>query len=463
MPRLTLARNGNAQIRTVAVVATRADALRVAKNKLQLRKPARLFVLGGAEVVDDAQLVALPNDAVVVASNTDEDYVGVVVAASADAAADSSSAVVIVLARHSWLEDEAVAQLRRTAGLPGIRVAAGMPDLHPGKGFPVGAAFASQRLIYPVLIGNDIGCGMALYRTALHANERSPARLAQQLRGLEGRWRGDVAAWAVAHGLEPLPTDSATMGTIGGGNHFAELQAVERIVDEHVFRNELGLMPDNLYLLVHSGSRSLGAAVLDEVIAAHGTAGLPEDSDAAADYMRKHDNACRWALANRELIARRVLDCLTVDAAKVLDIWHNNVTLTEFPEGDKLWLHRKGAAPADRGPLVIPGSRGTLSYLLQPIGDQAPNAYSLAHGAGRKWNRTKALQKNREHFQSAEALLETALGSVVVCEDKTLLYEEAPDAYKEVDDIIRDLEEAGLVRIVAVLRPVVTYKMRAEE
>jgi len=109
--------------------------------------------------------------------------------------------------------------------------------------------------------------------------------------------------------------------------------------------------------------------------------------------------------------------------------------------------------------VVIPGSRGALSYLVAPVGDGRGSAHSLAHGAGRKWTRTSARERMRERF-TAESLTRTAFKSHVVCENKDLLFEEAPPAYKAIDRVVTDLVEAGLVRVVATLAPVLTYKTR---
>jgi release factor H-coupled RctB family protein len=109
--------------------------------------------------------------------------------------------------------------------------------------------------------------------------------------------------------------------------------------------------------------------------------------------------------------------------------------------------------------VVIPGSRGTLSYLVKPTGDGASHACSLAHGAGRKWTRSEARQRMRERFSVAE-LAQTGLGSRVVCEERDLLYEEAPGAYKKIEAVIADLVAADLVSVIATLRPLLTYKTR---
>ena len=109
--------------------------------------------------------------------------------------------------------------------------------------------------------------------------------------------------------------------------------------------------------------------------------------------------------------------------------------------------------------MIIPGSRGSLSYVVKPAGDGASHAWSLAHGAGRKWMRSAARQRMRERFSVSE-LTQTPLGSRVICGDRDLLYEEAPAAYKNIEAVIADLVDAGLVSVIATLRPLFTYKTR---
>ena len=142
-------------------------------------------------------------------------------------------------------------------------------------------------------------------------------------------------------------------------------------------------------------------------------------------------------------------------AKRLLDICHNSVT--PYRGG---WLHRKGAAPSDKGAVVIPGSRGDLSYVVQPREARADWAlHSLAHGAGRKWSRSEARGKLSSRF-SVTDLERTDLGSRVICEDRALIYEEAPQAYKDIQRVIADLCDAGLIDVVATLRPLITYKTR---
>ena len=120
----------------------------------------------------------------------------------------------------------------------------------------------------------------------------------------------------------------------------------------------------------------------------------------------------------------------------------------------------KGAAPADKGLVVIPGSRGDFSYLVMPLVDCHDALDSLAHGAGRKWARSDCVGRLAHKFKSDE-LRKTRFGSTVVCSDKELLYEEAPQAYKDVDDVVASLVDAGLVRLIARFKPLLTYKKGA--
>jgi release factor H-coupled RctB family protein len=326
-------------------------------------------------------------------------------------------AVVRVIASpRTWIEGDAVQQLETTAKLPGMRAAIGMPDLHPGKGSPIGAAFVCEGHLYPHLVGNDIGCGMGLWQTDLLKRKVKRDRWADRLDDLDERWDGDVAA--ALGGLAASEHDGS-LGTIGGGNHFAELQQVERIDDAAALAG-LGLDADQLCLLVHSGSRGLGESILRAHVDAYAAAGLADDTPAAAEYMARHDHAVAWARVNRTVIAGRFASAIGGEIVRLLDVCHNSVealpgsvealpgSVVALPGSVEAlpgsveslggapccWLHRKGAAPSTQGPVVIPGSRGSFSYLVQPRAPAEPGyaGYSLAHGAGRKWNRgdTKA-------------------------------------------------------------------------
>lgn len=371
---------------------------------------------------------------------------------------NDKATVRVIASDKNWVESEAIKQLEHTATLKGMRVAVGLPDLHPGKGNPIGAAFISEGWIYPQLVGNDIGCGMGLWKTSLKTQKLKLDKWVSKLDGLDSSWDGDTQEWLAAHDIGPTDFDDS-LGTIGGGNHFAELQTLETIIDQQAC-HELGVDKKQLYLLVHSGSRGLGERILRDHIETKGNLGIEESSPEARTYIEQHDKAVKWAEANRALIAHRFLSCLGGSEEKLLDVNHNTVSLQEI-DGVGYWLHRKGATPATEGFVVIPGSRGSMSYLVQPIGPQEKNAYSLAHGAGRKWKRSDS--KGRLGKYGKDEFLKTSLGSRVICEDKNLIYEEAPQAYKNIDIVVKDLVNEGLIQIIAILRPVITYKTRRQQ
>ena len=338
-----------------------------------------------------------------------------------------------------------------------MRMAVGLPDLHPGKGSPIGAAFAVEGFVYPHLVGNDIGCGIGLWQTSLSAAKVRRDKWAEKLRGIDGQWHGGTASWLQERGIAESGYEKS-LGTIGGGNHFAELQTIEQVTDETAFTTA-GFSRDQVYLLVHSGSRGFGEAILRAHTGLRGAGGLEQDSAEAAGYMQRHDHAMHWAQANRELVARRVLECLGAEGRRKLDVCHNYVDRVDIG-GRPCRLHRKGAAPSTAGLLVIPGSRGAFSYLASPVASEK-SAYSLAHGAGRKWTRADAKGRLEKRF-TAKQLVRTELRSLVICEDDALLFEEAPQCYKNVTVVIDDLVLHGLVSVVAILRPVITYKVRRQ-
>jgi release factor H-coupled RctB family protein len=244
------------------------------------------------------------------------------------------------------------------------------------------------------------------------------------------------------------------LGTVGGGNHFAELQEFDTIYDAETVAR-YGINTDRVHLLVHSGSRNLGSQYLryfcDNKAAAeqqtkklHGPYPADTNSSLFAEYLRNHDVAINYAIRNRQLIARRLLEQLTgVDCTEPvckIDIIHNFLERVEIDCLDELkvmakeqglfprhipaivqeqqeggdddnnnnkkrtktvgWIHRKGATPTTQSDvLVIPGSRGTHSYLAE-INRRAEHgsAYSLTHGAGRRMTRSTALARHLAQF-----------------------------------------------------------------
>ncbi len=379
---------------------------------------------------------------------------------SASASSAEAGNVRLFTSDKSWIEGAALQQLEHTAGLDGIVHAAGFPDLHPGKGVAVGAAFVSHDVIYPHLAGNDIGCAMSFWATDLPARKLKLDRWAKKLDGLDRPYGGDLAPWRERFSLPESQSDIG-LGTIGGGNHFAELQVVEDVVDEPAFAG-LGLDAGAATMLIHSGSRGLGQAIHKEQVDRNGYGPLSAGSEAAAHYLERHAHAIRFSRANRALIAERFAGQIGAGVRLVSDIVHNEVAAEEW-QGKPAFIHRKGAASAREaggaGCVMIPGSRGTFSYLVQVAGDLDAAAWSLAHGAGRRWQRGYA-KPRLSHKLRVEDLERTPLGGRVICEDRELIYEEAPQAYKDIAQVIDDLVAAGLVKVIAVMKPVLTYKVR---
>jgi release factor H-coupled RctB family protein len=320
---------------------------------------------------------------------------------------------------------------------------AGMPDLHPGKGAPIGASMASS-VLYPHLVGSDIGCGIAVFPVGLR--RCVPERLARRFPNLDLPAEADDPAW---EGID-VPALGGVLngfGTVGRGNHFVELARVEAVHNqEHADR--LGLTSDDLVLIVHSGSRGLGERILRSHTEKHG-AGPAVDPPG---YLDAHDAAVRWASLNRRMIAARVGLALGARIGEpIVDLSHN---LVEIRDGR--YLHRKGAAPGDGRDVLIAGTRGTRSGLVAAHAGAEAN-FSVAHGAGRKMSRADALRRGQAKHTVAE-LRRTALGSIVICGDRQLLFEEAPSAYKRIEQVIADLVEHGLATPVVSTVPLITYK-----
>jgi release factor H-coupled RctB family protein len=359
----------------------------------------------------------------------------------------ASAPVRVFASPNSWIESDAVAQCHRVAALDGMVHVAAMPDLHPGKGAPIGAAMAST-VLYPFLVGSDIGCGIAVFpiRIKNAVPEKLAARFPDLDRALDPGRDADDPAWAVVDGEIPAGHVEG-LGTVGRGNHFVELARIDAVLEPN-HANRLGLSAGDLVLVVHSGSRGLGERILRAHTELH-SAGPGTDP---AGYLAMHDEAVRWGSLNRRLLAARVADALGAEPTEpVVDQCHN---LVEVRDG--VYLHRKGAAPGDGRDVLIAGTRGTRSYLVAAHAGPAAN-YSVAHGAGRKMSRADALRHGRAKH-TVEELRRTPVGSLVVCGDRHLLFEEAPTAYKRIEQVIADLVDHDLATPVASTVPLVTYK-----
>jgi tRNA-splicing ligase RtcB len=440
-------------------------------------------------------------------------------------------------------DDPALEQVANVATLPGIVGAAlGMPDIHWGYGFPVGGV-AAMRLdggvISPGGIGFDIDCGVRLLRSDLTEADVRPridrladelfgavpsgvgARLGRKLSARElDRVLVEGAAWAVAAGhgtaddLErteergrlagAMPDEVSPrakqrgadqLGTLGSGNHFLEVQVVDRIDDPRA-AEAFGLSVGAVTVMVHCGSRGLGHQVCTDHVAAmdrdlprtgivlpdRQLACAPLGSRPADAYLGAMAAAANFAWANRQLIGdaiRRSFAAVlgrpweTLGLRQVYDLSHNIAKLETHVVGDReerVCVHRKGATRAFAAghpdvpapyrpvgqPVLIPGDMGRHSFVC--VG--APGAMNAAfgsapHGAGRNLSRHAASRALRGVDVAADL---GARGIVVRAERHDLLAEEASLAYKDVAAVVSTAERAGLVRSVARLRPIAVIK-----
>ena len=303
----------------------------------------------------------------------------------------------------------------------------------------------------------------------------------------EGRLVGADAS-AVSERAKARGRDQ--LGTMGSGNHFVELQIVESVLDEQT-ATVFGLTESQLTVLIHSGSRGLGHQVCTDFVKLMDArlpsyrihlpdrqlACAPASSPEGRQYLAAMAAAANFAWANRQAIAdgvrRAVGKVLGSDAAaatrQVYDVAHN-VAKVEVHDGVRVCVHRKGATRAfpagsddiplayrDVGqPVFVPGSMGTASFVLAGEPGSLERAFgSTCHGAGRRLSRTAA----RKQVGGAELRRELeSRGIVVRCPSPKGLAEEAPIAYKDVDRVVRVVEQAGLARRVARLRPIGVVK-----
>ena len=349
----------------------------------------------------------------------------------------------IITTEKNWMEHTAVTQLQNLANLPGVTRAVGLPDLHAGKS-PVGIAIETEGIIYPHIIGNDIGCGMGLFSTNIPLQKYKADRWVTRL--------NHIRALEDIETVNPYDEESPIydLGTIGGGNHFAEFQKVEEVYDSAALE-KLGIFKDEILLLIHCGSRGYGQQILSQFL---DFSGIKADSNSGKEYLAAHDNALLWAQRNRLLVAEKLVEHLGYSnkISTLLDCKHNFIEVY-----NNKFIHRKGAVSAQNGPVLVPGSCGSLTYLVKPSDDTSLALYSLSHGAGRKWARSLCKSRIREKYDR-NSIRETKLKSKVVCHDTELLFQEAPEAYKNVEHIIMALQEHNLIEVIATFRPMLTFK-----
>jgi release factor H-coupled RctB family protein len=351
----------------------------------------------------------------------------------------------------SWIEGAATQQLNEVATLPGMISVAGFPDLHPGKYGPAGMTALCERL-YPQLIGNDIGCGMSLFELDMSLRKLKLDKAADQLRKLEEIELASQADRLAALGMS-ADFFADSLGTIGGGNHFCELQAVADIIDP----GAEGLIDrQKLYLLVHSGSRGLGATIFREMLEDYGplAGGIELGTEAAVDWLLSHNLAVEWASLNRQMTAERAAQALRADVRMIADIPHNLVRLTD----DRV-VHYKGAAAVTDGAVApIAGSRATLSHLVRTTAGAEAAHWGISHGAGRKYDRKAMHGRAGATRSERDALRTNEWGGIAICDDRSLLIEEAASAYKDAGKVVAELASFGLIQPLATMKPLVTYK-----
>lgn len=360
---------------------------------------------------------------------------------------------------------EAVRQLVRIANEPWtVDFVAAMADVHVAEGVAVGTVFATERTVVPRALGGDLGCGMAALRLSVEAARLDRATLVRLVDALDraipsgdATHRGAGAAVPDALLSAPLSTHALAhtrdalarrhLGTLGGGNHFLEL---DRDADGDV------------WLLVHSGSRGLGAAIaahhlrVAEASGGGGLAGLDVEGAQGAAYLCDLAFALDFARQNRDALAQRAIGILAdelrqeVGVERIVDLHHNFVA-REVWGGRGLLVHRKGAVRAQRGALaLIPGSMGTASYVVEGLGHEASFG-SCSHGAGRVLRRSEARAK-----VSPSALARAMRHVVFPTARARTLVEEAPAAYRDIGEVLED--QADLVVRRARLEPIAVLK-----
>ena len=363
---------------------------------------------------------------------------------------------------RSWLASamtkEVARAIERLRHAPDVQQMAVMPDVHLAAEVCVGLAVATSRLLYPQAVGRDIGCGMLAARFDVEAAVLHNAKLAGRVlagigRAIPARRRNRSAVIGqpneVANAELSDPRLDAIrrkeglleFATLGSGNHFIELQSDE---------------DGRLWLMVHSGSRALGQAIVEH----HRARAEPVDqrlwaldagSEAGMAYLHDVARARAYADASRRAIAEEVARVLR-DAVGARLCWetlittdHNHVAF-ERHGGRELWVHRKGAMPARLGESgVLPGSMGTLSFHVEGRGHE-PALCSSAHGAGRSMSRGEARAKVSERAllrQMGPVWFDVRLARA--------LCDEAPAAYKDIREVLAAQHE--LVKVTRTLRP----------
>ncbi len=384
----------------------------------------------------------------------------------------------------SWcsdIEENALQQIRNLAKLPfAFHHIAIMPDCHSGYGMPIGGVLATEGVVIPNAVGVDVGCGLIAVKTSLKAEQISTdilKKIMGEIRkvipvgnGKDGSHRVMQEPWdgsGRVKGIISIVNDEyknslCQLGTLGGGNHFCEIQKDKK---------------DNIWIMIHSGSRNLGYKVAKHyndlairlnqrwhsgVPKKWELAFLPLDTAEAASYLFEMQYCVDFALANRRLMMERILqifsDVLTklniygvLPKEPMINIAHNYAVL-ENHFGKNVMVHRKGATLARQDTIgIIPGSQGSKSYIVKGKGN-VESFNSCSHGAGRRVGRKEAI---RTLNLEAERKILDDQGIIHGIRNQDDL-EEATSAYKNIDEIIKSQED--LVEILTELTPLCVIK-----
>jgi len=358
------------------------------------------------------------------------------------------------------IEDGALEQAKNLANLPfAYKHIAIMPDSHQGYGMPIGGVLATKDVIVPNAVGVDIGCGMTAVKTDLTyittdqiksfvevIRERVPVGFAHYQDDQE--WDGFDMAPDIQIIQQELSSARKQLGTLGGGNHFIEIQQGN---------------DDAIWVMIHSGSRNFGlktanyfhkqAEALCERwfsdIPTKELSFLPVETREGSDYYRAMNYCLKFAEASRLRMMTSVLDVMSANAEIYLDVHHNYAVL-ENHFNKNVIVHRKGAISAHDGEFgIIPGSMGTSSYIV--VGNGNPESFkSCSHGAGRRMGRKEA-----ERVLDLDAEREKMSGIVHGLQTKGDL-DEAPGAYKPIDVVMEN--QSDLVSVLVELRPLGNIK-----
>jgi tRNA-splicing ligase RtcB len=437
-------------------------------------------------------------------------------------------------------QDKTLWQATNVACLPGVQeMIYVLPDGHQGYGFPIGGiaatAIEEEGVVSPGGIGYDINCGVRLLRTNLDYKDLKPKlkELVEELYrnvpsgvGSEGKVKlsmqqldnvlAEGVKWAVEQGYgwdkdmehmeqkgswelaDPSKVSiiakqrgASQLGTLGAGNHFLEIQVVDRIYDKEVAKS-LGITHEGqIMIMIHTGSRGLGHQIASDYLQIMERAmkkyniKLPDRELAAVpfytregqDYFHAMASGANFAWTNRQMITHwtresfgRVfgIDPEKLDLSIIYDVAHNIAKIEEYTidgRRKKVLVHRKGATrafppgspeiPADHrniGQVVlIPGSMGTASYVMVGIPEGRRTWYTAPHGAGR-WMSREAAVRNYPISSVISSLEEK--GVVIRAATKRVIAEEAPGAYKDVDRVAKVAHEVKIAKLVVRLRPI---------